>query len=92
MSKLEQLLKQQQEINAAIEAEKTKCRLKALATGVACANSIELRCVRSNPMCWCVSHVWAKMEQLWQSLLWLTPNVVAQLRNNVLALKNEIYC
>jgi hypothetical protein len=32
MSKLEQLLKQQQEINAAIEAEKTKGRLEALAT------------------------------------------------------------
>ncbi len=31
MSKLEQLLKQQQEINAAIEAEKTKGRLEALA-------------------------------------------------------------
>lgn len=32
MSKLEQLLKQQQEIVAAIEAEKTKGRLEALAT------------------------------------------------------------
>jgi hypothetical protein len=32
MSKLEQLLKQQQEIIAAIEAEKTKGRLEALAT------------------------------------------------------------
>ncbi len=32
MSKLEQLLKQQQEINAAIEAEKAKGRLEALAT------------------------------------------------------------
>ncbi len=32
MSILEQLLKQQQEINAAIEAEKTKGRLEALAT------------------------------------------------------------
>jgi hypothetical protein len=32
ISKLEQLLKQQQEINAAIEAEKTKGRLEALAT------------------------------------------------------------
>ena len=32
MSKLEQLLKQQQEIVAAIEAEKTKGRLEALAS------------------------------------------------------------
>lgn len=32
MSILEQLLKQQQEINAAIDAEKTKGRLEALAT------------------------------------------------------------
>ncbi len=32
MSKLEQLLKQQQEIAAAIEAEKSKGRLEALAT------------------------------------------------------------
>jgi hypothetical protein len=32
MSKLEQLLKQQQEINAAIEAEKKKGRLEALDT------------------------------------------------------------
>lgn len=32
MSKLEQLLKQQQQIIAAIEAEKTKGRLEALAT------------------------------------------------------------
>lgn len=32
MSKLEQLLRQQQEIVAAIEAEKTKGRLEALAT------------------------------------------------------------
>jgi hypothetical protein len=32
MSKLEQLLKQQQEIVVAIEAEKTKGRLEALAT------------------------------------------------------------
>jgi hypothetical protein len=48
MTKLEQLLKQQQEINAAIEAEKTKGRLEALATvrGLCKQYGITLREVR----------------------------------------------
>jgi len=96
MSKLEQLLKQQQEINAVIEAEKTKGRLAALANvrslrkqyGIT-MREVKRYVLERKPL-------WAKMEQLWRSLVrlisqLLVPNVGVLQRNDMNYLKSILF-